>query len=87
MYTVEEKMENMRRMDDFIKNEMNEESILKYWQTMGLPKEYTIDNLREYASDEDKYYDVVCAYAHCEDLYFFGGLDDVILKEVKKWRE
>lgn len=55
----------LEQMDIFLKNNVNEETVVNIWFTYGLEDGYDNDILLEYASDEELWDDCISAFRKC----------------------
>ena len=57
------RMNLMGGMNAYVLETIDDEDILDYWWTYGLPDEVTEEMLADYAEDDDLWLDVVHAFA------------------------
>lgn len=57
------RMNIMGGMNAYVLETIDDEDILDYWWTYGLPDEVTEEMLADYAEDDDLWLDVVHAFA------------------------
>lgn len=69
---VDDKVEELRRMDSFVRDDIGDEDIIDYWLTYGLPDDYDDDDLVSIAEDDEQYNDIVNAFDTCVELYEGG---------------
>ena len=55
----------LKQMDIFLKDNVNEETVVNIWFAYGLEDGYDNDILLEYASDEELWNDCISAFRKC----------------------